>query len=196
MKKTISKKSAIFLLVFFLLQTALYAQRAEKKSKSNPLFAGAELLWYPAGFITGATAGYYVAPKHFISAGIGIDIANRKDFGKNDDEKGTGFGGSLGYRYVFTPNKSSFFLGARVDLWTMKVNWKDKVGTPQAINGTTKITIFQPTATVGYWVKPKNSRFNFLFSAGGGAEINIKTNGKDVGEGGMWLVGTVIYYSL
>lgn len=189
-------KNIIAFLVFCCFYNICTAQQNKKKEAGSRILAGTEVLWYPAGWIAGATAGYYVTPKHFISAGLGVDIANRKDFGKNDDEKGTGFGGSLGYRFVFTPDKSSFLLGTRIDLFSMKVKWKDNIGTPQVINGTTKITIFQPTANVGYWIKPKNSQFNFLFSAGGGAEINIKTNGREVGEGGIWLIGACVYYSL
>lgn len=173
------------------------AQQNEKNKTDGKIQVGAEVLWYPAGWITGPSVNYFLAPKHVVHAGLGVNIANRHDWsGLNDDEKGTGFGGSLGYRYLFTPQKNSFFLGARVDLWAMKINWKDKLGTPQAVNGTTKITIFQPTAHVGYWLKLNNSKWNILFSGGGGAEINIKTNGKKVGEGGMWLLGISAYYSL
>lgn len=190
------KYQTIILMIFLLMNAALFAQQKENNLPKNKIQVGAEVLWYPAGWIAGPSVNYFVAPKHVVHAGLGVNIANRKDFGKNDNEKGTGFGGSLGYRYLFTPQKNSFFIGARVDFWGMKINWKDKIGTPQAINGTTKITVFQPTAHVGYWVKPTNSKFNFLFSAGAGAEINIKTNGKKVGEGGMWLLGVSGYYAL
>ena len=190
------KKLVLVIVSTCFLLTSSSAQQKENKTTDGKIQIGAEVLWYPAGWITGPTVNYFVTPNHVVHAGIGINIANRHDWGKNEDEKGTGFGGSLGYRYLFTPQKSSFFLAARVDMWAMKIKWKDKVGTPQAINGTTKITIFQPTAHVGYWVKPTNSRWNLLFSAGGGAEINIKTNGKKVGEGGMWLLGVAAYYAL
>lgn len=177
--------------------SAAFAQNNEKNKAPGKLLVGADVQWYPAGWIIAPSVGYFVAPKHVVSARVGVNLADRKDFsGLNDDEKGTGFGGSIGYRFVFTPKKNSFFLGARVDLWGMKIKWKDKIGTPQATNGTTKITIFEPTAEVGYWLKVKNSKLNLLFSGGGGAEINIKTNGKEVGEGGVWLLGVSAYYSL
>ncbi|MGB4845015.1 MAG: hypothetical protein WBP16_11150 [Ferruginibacter sp.] len=192
-----NNKYRVILLMFFLLTNAgLFAQQKNNNLPDDKIQVGAEVLWYPAGWITGPSVNYFVAPKHVVHAGLGVNIANRHDWGLNDDEKGTGFGGSLGYRYLFTPQKNSFFLAARVDFWAMKIKWKDKTGTPQAINGTTKITVFQPTAHFGYWIKSTNCRWNLLFSAGGGAEINIKTNGKKVGEGGMWLLGVSVYYSL
>ena len=186
--------------VFFLCCCFIYSSLSAQKKidqSNEKLQIGAEVIWYPAGWITGPSLNYFVTPKHVATAGLGINMANRHDWsGLNDDEKGTGFGGSLGYHFLFTPEKNSFFMGARIDLWAMKIKWKDKTGTPQAINGTTKITVFQPTAHVGYWVKLKDSKWNLLFSGGGGAEINIKTSGKKVGEGGMWLLGISAYYSL
>ncbi len=179
------------------MHNGLYAQQNEKKEHTGKLMAGAEVQWYPAGWIMGPSVNYFVAPKHCLNARLGINIANRKNFsGLNDDEKGNAFGGSLGYRFKFKPEKSSFFLGARVELWGMKIKWKNKIGTPQETHGTTKITIFQPTAEVGYWVTFKDRNWNLLISAGGGAEINIKTVGKEVGQGGMWLLGVSVYYKL
>lgn len=175
----------------------VFAQQKKNAEPAGKFKIGADVRWYPAGWIVGPSVAYVATPKHILSAGIAVNLADRKDFsGLNDDEKGTGFGGSVGYRFLFSPNKSTFFLGARVDLWGMKIKWKDKLGTPQAINGTTNITIFQPTAEIGYWLKIKDSKWNLLFSGGGGAEVNIKTKGKEVGQGGIWLLGVTAYYTL
>lgn len=189
-------KKYLIIACCFIYGTA-FSQNNEKSLASGKFKIGADVKWYPAGWIVGPSVAYAAAPKHILNAGIAVNLADRKDFsGLNDDEKGTGFGGNIGYRFLFNPTKSSFFLGARVDLWGMKINWKDKVGTPQAINGTTNITIFQPTAEIGYWLKLKDNKWNFLFSGGGGAEVNIKTKGKEVGQGGIWLLGVTVYYSL
>ncbi|MBK8609161.1 MAG: hypothetical protein IPL84_04250 [Chitinophagaceae bacterium] len=175
----------------------VFAQEKEKTNTTGQLLVGADVKWYPAGWILGPSVAYLVSPKQVVSVGIGINLANRKDFsGLNDDEKGTGFGGHVGYRFLFNPTKSSFFLGARVDLWGLQMDWKDKVGTPQASNGTTRITVFQPTAEIGYWLKLKDNKWNLLFSGGGGAEINVKTSGKEVGQGGIWLLGVSAFYAL
>lgn len=196
MIKNNAKLVILFLGISFL-QSSLFAQQNEKKAQNSKLMAGIEIQWYPAGWIIGPVVNYAIAPKHNINTRLAVNIANRHDWsGLNDDEKGNAFGGSLGYRFLFTPDKSSFFLGARVDLWGMKIKWKNKIGTPQETRGTTKITIFQPTGEVGYWLKLKDRNWSLLFSAGGGAEINIKTTGKEVGQGGMWLLGVSAYYAL
>ena len=187
-------RTIIMLFTFVLFTGSLSAQ--ENPNLVKKISVGMELQWYPAGWIIGPVASYRLAPKHLLHVRTAANIANRHDWGKNDNEKGTGYGGSLGYRFVFTPDKNSFFLGARLDFWGMKIDWKNNTGTPQATAGQTKISIFQPTAEAGYRVGSNNQRLNFLFTAGGGTEINIKTNGKEVGEGGMWLLGVSAYYAL
>jgi hypothetical protein len=188
-------KVLFYLVVYCCMRQTSIAQQKQRIGHSQKLLVGAEVKWYPAGWILGPSVSHAIAPNHLLSAGVAVNIANRKDFsGLNDDEKGKAFGGSLGYRFLFTPNKNSFFLGTRVDLWGMKIKWKNKIGTSQETGGTTKITIFQPTAEIGYWIKFKGSKWNLLFSGGGGAEINVKTTGKEVGQGGMWLLGVSTYY--
>lgn len=190
-------KLITFFLIFFCLQNGLFAQQKEKTTKKSKFMTGAEIQWYPAGWIIGPAVNYAISPKHNINARIAVNLTNRRDWsGLNDDEKGKGFGGSVGYRFLFTPNKNSFFLGARVDVWGMKIDWKDNIGTPIELRGSTNITILQPAAEVGYWLRFKNQNWNLLFSAGGGAEINVKTKGKEVGQGGVWLLGVSGYYAL
>jgi hypothetical protein len=187
---------AFLMLCCCCLHHSLTAQQKPATEHGHKLLVSAELQWYPAGWIIGPSVNYFVAPKHVLSARLAANIANRHDWGKNDNEKGDGLGGSLGYRYLFTPNKNSFFIGARIDLWGMKIKWQNKIGTPLETSGTTKITIFQPTAEVGYWIKLNGGKWNLLLSGGGGAEINIKTSGKEVGQGGMWLLGVSANYAL
>ncbi len=187
-------RSLIILFVFILFAGCTSAQ--ENTNLVKKISVGMEVQWYPAGWIIGLVASYKLAPRHIVHVRTATNIANRHDFGKNDNEKGTGYGGSLGYRFIFTPDKNSFFIGARVDLWGMKIDWKNKTGTPLATAGQTKITIFQPTAELGYRIGSDSKRLHFLFTAGGGTEINIKTKGKEVGEGGIWLLGASAYYAL
>jgi len=45
---------------------------------------------------------------HVFFTKLGVNLANRHDWsGLNDDEKGIGFGGSLGYRYSFKPDMNT-----------------------------------------------------------------------------------------
>ncbi len=186
-----------FLLFSICLHVSVNAQKQDNPGIHAKIQLGAEVQWYPAGWLIGPVANYLVTPKHIINIRASINIADRHNWsGLNDDEKGIGFGGSIGYRYLFRPTKNSFFVGARTDLFNTKIKWQNKIGTPQQTSGTTTTIVLQPSAELGYWLKFKNKKWNLLFAAGVGEEINIKTTGRDVGQGGMWLLSISIFYSL
>jgi hypothetical protein len=150
------------------------------------LFIGLEYDYYPAGHIIALQAE--LSPKnnyHSINSRIGTNLAYRQDMsGLNDHEEGMGFGGSLGYRYYFTPNKHGFFLGTRADLWKFKIDWTDS--SEHIKSGTSKITVVQPTFEIGYQlILPKD--FEVGVSVANGVEINVKTEGKEVGQGWITL---------
>ncbi len=180
-----------------LITGAISAQHKNNSNLVHRIQIGAEVQWYPAGWIIGPVANFLITPRHIINVRTATNITNRHDWsGKNDNEKGKGYGGSLGYRYIFTPDKNSFYIGVRADLWRMKIDWENYVGTLSEIKGRTKIWIFQPSAEFGYKIISNNEKWNLLFSSGVGKEINIRTSGKEVGEGGMWLLGASAYFSL
>lgn len=191
-----NKSLSVLIGMFFSLLSTEPVTAQENNNLVKKISAGMEVQWYPAGWIIGPVASYKPAPRHIIHVRAAANITDRHDWGKNEDETGMGYGASLGYRFLITPKKNSFFIGARVDLWAMKIDWKDKINTPQAIKGQTKITIFQPTAEAGYLIRSTNERWNFVFSTSGGKEINIRTKGKAVGEGGIFLLGASVYYAL
>jgi hypothetical protein len=39
-------------------------------------------------------------------------------------KKGIGYEGSVGYRFLLNPSKSTLFFGARIDLFNTKIKWK------------------------------------------------------------------------
>lgn len=187
----------IGLLFIFVFDLSSRGQSRNNKNLTPKLFIGAEVQWYPAGWLIGPTISCAVGPKHIIFLKTGINLANRHNWsGLNDDERGRGFGGSTGYRYLFKSDKSSLFVGARIELWDTKIKWKNDIGLPQETSGTTKILILQPSLELGYWAKFNKSRWSALIVGGVGQEINIKTVGKEVGQGGMWLLGISAHYSL
>lgn len=95
-------KLITFFLIFCCLQNGLFAQQKEKTTKKSKFMAGAEIQWYPAGWIIGPAVNYAISPKHNINARIAVNLTNRRDWsGLNDDEKGKGFGGSVGYRFFY-----------------------------------------------------------------------------------------------
>jgi hypothetical protein len=172
MRKTLS-------LVFSLLLLTSVAQEAK-------LVLGPEYNYYPAGHIFGLQAE--LSPKnkhHSFNARLAYNKTVRRGFsGLNDDERGGGPGGSLGYRYYLTPECRGLYLGARADLWFMQVLWQDS--SEQIKAGTTEINVLQPTFELGYLFHFKNGwELGTAFT--NGVELNIKMDGKPVGEGWITL---------
>jgi hypothetical protein len=152
----------------------------------NPkLVIGPEYNYYPAGHVVGLQSEY--SPKnnhHSFNARLATNITKRWDFsGLNDDERGIGYGGSLGYRYYLTPQCRGLYLGARTDLWFMQVNWEDS--SELISSGTTNITVVQPTFEIGYLFHFNSWELGTAFV--NGTEINVKTEGEPVGEGWITL---------
>lgn len=187
--------ACIIFTTFFCINSN--AQQKTMSSAVSKFQVGAEIQWYPAGWLIGPVTNYFISPKHILNFRAAINIADRHNWsGLNDDERGTGYGGSVGYRYLFTPAKNSFLIGARVDLFNTKIKWKNNIGTTQQISGTTTTLVLQPSGEFGYRIKLKNRKWNILFAGGIGEEINIRTKGRDVGQGGMWLLSVSILHSL
>jgi len=144
---------------------------------------GGEFQWYPTGYIPTLHLAYGFPLHHSIQLRIGYNKANHEDKGKHDDEQGGGPGFSLGYRYYIPVRPHGLFVGARTDLWHMKIDWKQ--GTT---SGTSKLWVIQPTFEVGYMILI-NDMFFITPSISNGVEINVNTIGDPVGEGFITLVG-------
>ena len=155
---------------------------------------GIEFQQYPTGTLSGITASAGWTDHHLFSVRLGYNALDHQDFGVHDDEKGGGFGGSIGYSYHFSSNYSKWMLGARTDLWFNEVDWQDNMGT-NLLEGTSKVTVLQPTAMIGYVFRIKE---NFILTPtlAFGAEINIITKGEPVGEGAILLWGLQANYQL
>lgn len=172
-----------------MLALLFLCQLSFAQTENNQYFdIGIEIQQYPTGFLFGARSEIGLASHHAIDIRIGYNLLDHQDFGVHEDEEGGGFGFTLGYRYYFKPENKKWFLGARTDLWFNEVDWKDNIGAPNELIGTTDVTVLQPTAILGYrfliqenWVITPTLAF--------GAEINIKTEGADVGEGAIFLWG-------
>jgi len=155
------------------------------------LEVGIELQVYPTGFIPGIHLEYEVSEQSSVQGRLGYNVVRHRDLGVHEEERGGGFGGTLGYRYYFKPQRKGWMLGARCDLWWNEVNWKDEIGLISEVSGTTNVTVLQPTAEVGYVLPLKNS-FIFLPTLSLGAEINVNTKGAEVGQGAILLVGATL----
>ncbi|MEZ4849699.1 MAG: hypothetical protein R3B93_14010 [Bacteroidia bacterium] len=100
---------------------------------------------------------------------------------------GGGFGGSTRHRHYFG-DYEAFFLGARNDLWFNTVNWTMNPGAANESTGTTEIIVVQPTAEAGYLFN-FSDKWSLAPSIGFGFEVNAVSNGEDVGQGAILLLG-------
>jgi len=177
--------SVIISILFLVSFTFISATAQSDKSYD----VGLEIQAYPTGIIPGLHFEYGLSDKDGLLGRVGYNIVNHRGLGVQDDEKGGGFGFSLGYRRYFKTDRQGFFLGARADLWFNKIDWKENPNLPTEVRGKTDITVFQPTAEAGYVVNLKKEGWSFVPSIAFGAEINVKTEGAPVGEGAVLLLG-------
>ncbi|MFV1883820.1 MAG: hypothetical protein ACMZ7B_04990 [Balneola sp.] len=166
---------------------------------STPVIAqtsfGIETQAYPAGLVPGIRVDLGLINNFTITSRIGYNFTDRRDWGEHDNEEGGGPGLSLGIerRGFLTENLS---VHARADLWFMEIDWRDLYSGPALCGATpcpdetgeTSITVFQPTIGLGYTIPFSNSYF-IKPSLSFGYEINVKTEGVDVGQGAILLVG-------
>ncbi len=148
---------------------------------------------YPAGIIPTLNANIYLNKKTSLFVRLGYNIADRKDFSPyNDNEKGGGFGGTLGYRKYFEKKGGSFFAGLNTDVWNLNIDWKDKIGEANETSGSTYTLVLQPWLEGGYLFSLGSSTFHAGASIGFGREINVITRGEEVGQGWM---GSANFYT-
>jgi len=122
---------------------------------------------------------------------VGYNVVRHRGLGVHEDERGGGFGGTLGYRYYFKPERKGLLLGIRCDLWRNEVDWRDNIGLITEVNGTSNVTVLQPTAEIGFVRYLKNDLV-LIPTISLGAEINIQTDGAEIGQGAILLLGITL----
>ena len=111
MKFIYCKAIYLSLILTGLFFTDSKAQTNNKAATVSKFQTGVEAQCYPAGWLIGPVANYFISSKHILNFRAAINIADRHNWSElHDDERGTGCGGSVGYRYLFTPVKNSFLL--------------------------------------------------------------------------------------
>ncbi len=180
----------VFILALLFTPLVLFAQNSIQL----------ETQAYPAGVIPGVRYDFNIGNNSYLTSRIGYNFTDRQDFGKNDNEEGGGSGFGIGYvkAELIIPNLSTHI---RTDIWFMDIDWRDSqtiCGTvppcfEQDVTGTTEIIVLQPTVGIEYSIPISKNQFldpNLSF----GYEINIKTKGKEVGEGAILLLGVNLGY--
>lgn len=148
---------------------------------------GVEAQLYPAGLIVGPHFERPLSDRDVLTTRVAANLTERQDFGEHDDESGVGFGGGAGWRRFAKHGYQGWFWGGRIDLWFLSIDWEDRRG-GMDVEGETDIVVVQPTAELGYgWAQEGGGRWDL--SASLGAEINVDTDGEDVGEGAILLLG-------
>jgi hypothetical protein len=171
------KSFVLFTLLFFY-----FATRSQEMGY-NTTDIGGEFQWYPNGTITGLHLAFNAKLHSSVNFRFGYNNTNRGDNGKHANEKGSGWGGTIGYRYYFKPFPHKFFIGAKTDLWRMNINWHNPI-----VSGTSKTWTLIPALETGYTFFVNDQLF-ITPSLAFGTEINIKTDGQEVGHGFVTMMG-------
>lgn len=164
---------------------------------------------YPAGFIPGVRVDYSINEHVQLFARGAYNFTDRRDWGVQDNEEGNGTGFGIGIEFGNSRFENLLF-NVRTDLWFMDIDWMDNRfipcplnqictqtldAVPRKFNGNTELVILQPTIGFGYQM-PLSGSFFLKPSINIGYEINIKTDGEDVGEGAILLGGIQFGYLL
>lgn len=167
-------------MVLFSFSNSFSQQKSEVIEKRE---IGLEVQKYPVGIITVITYNYFFKESWAMRFRFGGNFADRKDAsGFNDDEKANGLGGSFGINKYVRSGNGNFIFGANADVWNMWTKWIDYSEVPQ--KGKTYTLVIQPWINAGYLYNFSN-KFNAGITLGFGREINVITDGENVGQGLM-----------
>ncbi len=170
------------LLIFLLCLTWFWSS-----GQSRSTTYGVELQQYPTGFQPGLFVSFPLAELTSIDLRVGYNLVWHGSTGVHDDERGGGFGFSLGYlRSFLSPDDGLFSMG-RVDGWFNRVDWRDKAA-PADLMGTTDLIVIQPSFLLGYRF-PLASQMSISPTLAFGWEFNVREDGEDIGEGAILLWG-------
>ena len=158
-------------------------------TRNDFLDIGIEFQAYPTGLIPGLRIEKGFAGKHAVHFRFGYQWIRHRDLGVHDDERGNGYGFTLGYRKYFQDNFKGWSISSRCDLWANDLDWTDESPLGDiTITGNTKVKVIQPTLDLGYtFIFGKHTVLTPTVAFG--YEVNVQTKGKDVGEGAIFLLG-------
>lgn len=158
---------------------------------------GLEFQVYPTGVIPGLRLDYALNQKSSLDLRLGYQLIDHQDFGVHENEVGSGFGFTLGYRRFLSKKVlSGFFLGVRNDVWFNTIDWKDDIGIVTEVSGTSKIVVLQPTLQTGWLFSLAGDKLAMGPTLGFGFEINVVTDGAEVGQGAIVLLGLNAAYRI
>lgn len=174
------------LLLFIALPLCLNAQN------DSSLDLSFEFQAYPTGLIPGLRLEKNFGLKDAVHVRLGYQLIDHRDLGKHEDEWGTGYGLTIGYKRYFKEQHQGWALGIKSDLWFNKIEWAYPdtylPEPPNTAEGITDIIVLQPTLEASY-LMTFGTGWIFTPSLAFGFEWNIKTEGEPTGEGAIVLLG-------
>ena len=156
---------------------------------------GPETQVYPTGIIPGLRVEKQINDRSALNFRLGYQWIRHRDLGVHEDERGNGYGFSLGYRTRFSENKKGFSLIVRTDIWWNDIDWKDNIDAPEEVSGNTDIVVLQPTLVLEdvFTLSPS---LLLIPSIGVGYEWNARTKGEPTGQGAILLIGVSLMKEL
>jgi hypothetical protein len=178
-------------LLFLAALSLSYCTAMSGQSKISKI--GIEMQVYPTGFIPGLRYDVFFSDYSKAHVRLGYNVVRHGDAGEHEDERGGGFGGTIGFDILPFPSHRWTF-GIRTDLWFNEIDWYD-VDDQGSVSGrgTTEVTVLQPTIQAGYRL-PFGEKIELMPTLAFGYEFNIKTMGAEVGHGAILLGGIVLNY--
>ena len=143
-----------------------------------------EVRGYPSGAIISAGLGRGFGDNYYASAHGAYNFVDRGSNGEFDNEEGFGSGFGVTVDKFFQPAQTGWFVGGRAEMFVLDIDYRDP-----GVRGSSDTTVFQPTARGGYGWQFAGGRYGLVAALSVGAEINVDTNGEDVGEGAILLGG-------
>lgn len=157
----------------------------------TPIDVGFKLDVYPTGLIPAVIIDKAINEKEVFAIRLGYNWFRHGDLGVHDDERGGGFGYTIGYKRYLKADFRSWYFGIKSDMWWNHADWYDIGENDQRVTGETDITVLQPTVESGYvWLLDNGITINPSLSFGW--EWNIRTEGEPTGQGAIVLAGIQI----
>ena len=182
-----------FLFIFnFSLLIACFSQTNEEVQQHKTGSGGVSAQVYPAGYIIAVYVDLSRTTKTSFLIRTGWNFIDRKDFSHyNDHEEGNGIGMGVSYRRHFFLHKGEIMAAINTDVWNEWIDWENNIGQINQASGKTYTLVLQPWLETGYFTGVNKSSLKYGITAGFGREINVVTDGKDVGQG--WILSGLLH---
>ncbi len=172
----------------FIIGIFLFLVHIRYATAQDNLDLSFEFQAYPTGLIPGVLLEKKFGSDRSAHLRLGYNWMRHRDLGEHSDERGEGYGFTLGYKKYFKDGHQGWSLGLKSDFWWNSLDWEDRVlltGTQRS--GHTDITVVQPTLELSYLFD--NQGFIITPSIAFGYEWNVRTVGESTGQGPILLIG-------